>query len=73
MTLKIQPDEPLLDVRQAALRLGVKESTIRSWVATRKIGFTKIGRCVRFKLSTIQAIIEENFKSALWLGVEADR
>jgi excisionase family DNA binding protein len=60
----MRPDETrskLLAVDQAAERLGVKPSTIRSWILKReKIETVKIGRLVRIKESSIQKLIDDN-------------
>ena len=51
----------LLAVEQAAERLGVKPSTIRSWILRReKIEVVKVGRLVRIKESSIQRFIDDN-------------
>jgi excisionase family DNA binding protein len=60
----MRPEESrckLLAVEQAAERLGVKPSTIRSWILRReKIEVVKVGRLVRIKESSIQRFIEDN-------------
>jgi excisionase family DNA binding protein len=34
----------MLNVRQTAERLGLKESTVRAWIAQRRIGVVRLGR-----------------------------
>jgi excisionase family DNA binding protein len=47
----------LLNVHQAAARLGLKEKTIRQWIALRKIEYVKAGAAVRIRQSEIDRII----------------
>jgi excisionase family DNA binding protein len=55
----------LLSVRQAADRLGLSIATIRSWVYLRRIEYVKIGRSVRLREDTLQALIEDGTIPAL--------
>jgi excisionase family DNA binding protein len=48
----------LLTVPQAASRLGLRESTLRFWIWTRKIDYVKVGRAVRVSTEMIDALIE---------------
>jgi PTS system nitrogen regulatory IIA component len=48
----------LVRVRDAAELLGVRESTIRSWVYDRKIPFRKINGAVRFSVPELEAWID---------------
>ena len=49
----------LLTIREAAQRLGLREKTLRRWVALRKIEYIKAGeRAVRIPSSEIDRIIE---------------
>jgi excisionase family DNA binding protein len=50
----------MLTVQQAARELAVKESTIRAWIIRRRIGFVKLGRCVRIRRSEVARLIREN-------------
>lgn len=59
----------LLTVPEAARRLGLKESTLRFWIWTRKIDYVKVGRAVRVNENTIVELIEAGTIPAL----QADR
>lgn len=48
----------LLTIAEASERLGLKPSTMRFWIWTRKIEHVKVGRAVRVREDTIQAVIE---------------
>ena len=50
----------LLNIKQLAHFLGVKEGTIYVWVCHRKIPFLKVGRLVKFDLRKIEKWLEEN-------------
>jgi len=49
----------LLPLKQAARELGIKLSTLRFWIWTRRIEYVKVGRSVRVKDATVRALIEE--------------
>jgi excisionase family DNA binding protein len=49
----------LLDVKQVAEWLHVKQSTIRKWVHYGFIPHVKISRCVRFQESEIERWVQE--------------
>jgi excisionase family DNA binding protein len=56
----------LLDVKEAAALLGVKPSTLYRWAYERRIPTVKLmGRALRFRLSTIQHLIEESERPAM--------
>jgi excisionase family DNA binding protein len=55
----------LLTVSQAAARLGLKTSTLRSWIYRREIEYVKISRSVRLREDTIDEIIEAGTIPAL--------
>jgi excisionase family DNA binding protein len=51
----------MLTINEAAELLGVKSSTIRSWVFKReKLTVVRLGRAVRIPRSSIQQLIEES-------------
>jgi excisionase family DNA binding protein len=55
-----QPKEKtLLTVAQVAMRLGMRESTIRQWVWERKVAYIKVGRSVRFRPEVIDHLIAQ--------------
>lgn len=54
----------LLTVTQAAAALGIRPSTMRSWISKRKIEFCKIGRCVRIPRQVIEAFVSRNTVAA---------
>ncbi len=49
----------LLTVPQFAESLGLKESTIRAWIAQRRIGIVRLGRAVRILEDEGQRLISE--------------
>jgi excisionase family DNA binding protein len=52
--------ETLVTIPNAALQLGLAETTVRGWILTRKIAYIKLlGRSIRIKQSTIDAVIAE--------------
>jgi excisionase family DNA binding protein len=48
----------LLTITEASDRLGLKPSTMRFWIWTRKIAHVKIGRAVRLREDTIEDLIQ---------------
>jgi len=50
--------EKLLNIKEVAGIIGVKESTIRSWVFVRKIPFKKIHGVIRFDPDEIRKFID---------------
>lgn len=50
----------LFTITEASQILSIKPKTLRAWVASRKIGFHKIGGCVRFSEDEIKRLIEES-------------
>ena len=49
----------MLTVAETARRLGLRESTIRAWVAQRRIGVVRLGRAVRIPLEEIERLVAE--------------
>lgn len=50
----------LLTVDEAAAALTLKPKTIRAWIASRRIGYVRIGaRAVRIPLKEIDRLVEE--------------
>jgi len=50
----------LLTVAETAERLGVKVSTVRLWLAQRKLGHVKLSRAVRVPETEVERIIHDN-------------
>ena len=50
----------LLDIKEAADRLGTTERHIRALIADRKIAYIKVGGLVRFDPSALDAWIKAN-------------
>ncbi len=61
----IDPDQ-LLTRKQAAKRLGIKDNTLAVWSCYKRYNLPcyKIGRCVKYKLSDIEAFISKNQQGA---------
>ena len=57
--------ESLLDINQAADRLGTKPRFIRRLVAERRIPFYKIGRYVRIDIKDLDVFIEASLKQGV--------
>ncbi len=49
----------MLTVRQAAERLGLRDSTLRAWIAQRRIGIVRLGRAVRIPVEEIERLVAE--------------
>jgi len=49
----------LLTIPEASERLGLKPSTLRFWIWTRRIEYVKVGRAVRIPERTIEGIIDQ--------------
>ncbi len=49
-----------LTVRDAADELGVKQPTVRKWIAERRLPHVKLGRAVRIPAEAVWAFIEKN-------------
>lgn len=49
----------LMSIEEAADYLGVKKSTLYSWVFYRKIPYLKIGRLLKFDLKELQEWIDQ--------------
>jgi excisionase family DNA binding protein len=47
----------MYDFAQAAERLGISESTLRKWVARRRVQHHRLGRLVRFTDDDIAAAV----------------
>jgi len=55
----------LLTVQEAADRLGLKPSTLRLWLALRRLPSVRLGtRAIRIPSDAIEAIIERGYSPA---------
>lgn len=50
----------LITVRQASEQLGLREGTIRAWLARRKLPRVNCGRAVRIPAEAVREFIERN-------------
>jgi excisionase family DNA binding protein len=60
MKKSMEPRGPLLTCAQAGEALGLKEATVRVWIARRKLAFVKLGRAVRVPSEAIEEMIAVN-------------
>ncbi len=58
-------DDRLLDVNEASVMLGLKPSTLYQWAYERRIPVVKLGRALRFRISTIQKLISDSERPAM--------
>jgi excisionase family DNA binding protein len=49
----------LLTCAEAAEMLGLKEATIRSWVARRTLTYAKIGRSIRIPIESLDQLVHQ--------------
>jgi excisionase family DNA binding protein len=56
--------DALLTVAEAAERLGLAQSTIRDWIAKRRLTFVRCGRAVRIPAEAVERFIATNTVSA---------
>jgi len=52
--------ETYLDIEGLANYLCIAEKTVRKWVLNREIPYYKIKKIIRFRLSEIEKLVEEN-------------
>ena len=57
--------EPLLNAAEVATRLGLKERTIRAWIAERRIATVKLGASVRIPASEVDRFIKRGARPAV--------
>ena len=50
----------MLTVAEAARQLGLKEPTIRLWMAQRKISYVKLGRAVRIPQAELDRLLRQS-------------
>jgi excisionase family DNA binding protein len=59
----------MVSVAEAALKLGIKERTLRNWILSRKIAYVKLlDGAVRIRQSTIDKILADGSVEPLQLG-----
>ena len=56
----MEANEMLKKVSDCAEQTGLKEPTIRLWIAQRKIAYVKLGRAVRIPQTEIDRLIQQN-------------
>jgi excisionase family DNA binding protein len=49
----------MLTVHQAAERLGLRDSTLRAWIAQRRIAIIRLGRAIRIPAEELERLIRE--------------
>lgn len=55
----------LLQVPEAARRLGLKTSTLRAWILAQKITYVRVGsRAIRIPVSEVEKVISAGFVPA---------
>jgi excisionase family DNA binding protein len=47
-----------LKVNEAAEALGLSVACVRAWIASRRIGFVRLGRAIRIPYTEIERVIE---------------
>jgi excisionase family DNA binding protein len=47
-------------VQEAADELGLSAHTIRAWIASRRLGYLRLGRAIRIPAAEIRRVIEES-------------
>jgi excisionase family DNA binding protein len=50
--------QPMLDVKDVAELLGTPERFVRRLIAERRIGYSKVGRYVRFSPADVRAFVD---------------
>ncbi len=56
---------PLLTERETTAYLRVKPSTLRKWRREGSIPFVKLGACVRYRHSDLEALIAASLKGSI--------
>ena len=66
-------NNPLLNRKEAAEKLGVTEGTLAVWSCTKRYGlpFIKVGRLVKYRLADLEAFLDsrtQNGRGESWIG-----
>jgi excisionase family DNA binding protein len=48
-------------VEEAAAELNLSRATIRAWIAQRRLGHLRLGRCIRVPTAEIQRLLEGGY------------
>ena len=56
--------QPPRTVNQAAAELNVSRSTVRAWIAQRRLGHVRLGRAVRIPSEEIRRMLDAGFVPA---------
>lgn len=56
---KIMPEKRFIGIKECSEYLGVKVSTLYSWVSMKKIPYVKMGGLVRFDLRELEVWIKK--------------
>ena len=63
------PSTKLITIREAAIRLGLKESTIRKYILKRQIAYVKPSvRAVRIPIEELERILSNGLRPAIPQG-----
>lgn len=57
-----------LTAQEAANALGLSIHTVRAWMATRKLGYVRLGRAVRIRRAEIDRLISQGSVPAITKG-----
>ncbi len=57
-------EDVLITVREAAKRLGIREGTVRAWLAQRRLPRVRCGRAVRIPAAAVEDFIKRHTVSA---------
>jgi excisionase family DNA binding protein len=54
---RVENQESLLSLKEAAQMLGMAPTSLKRWVQLRKIGHVRVGQMIRFRRSQLEAYI----------------
>jgi excisionase family DNA binding protein len=69
MDILLAQGDPMMNekprsVRQAAEELNLSTATIRAWLASRKLGYVRLGRAIRIPADEIRRLLTEGMVPA---------